>query len=436
MLPLLTGDGSRSIAWRHGRAVSLADFRNDVAALASRLAPHGPIVNLCEDRYAFLVSFTAALSLQRTSLLPPSRAEQLLLEIERAHPGSERIDDALVASALAAKANARALPTQIDSDFVALIGYTSGSTGQPKANAKRWRAAHGTSACNAAAMRAVLQIAEHESAWVLATVPSQHMYGMELSILLPLIGNMAVHSSRPLFPADIAAALSELPPPRVLVSTPVHLRAIIESGIDFPRASLVVSATAPLSRALAEAVEARVGPLLEMFGSTETCVIASRRTAVEAHWRAYEGIVLSPLESATRVDAPWFADSAMLQDVVELQAPDRFVVRGRHADMIEVAGKRASLADLTKRVLAIEGVRDAHVFQPTDAEPGAIARVAALVVAPTLEPRQILDALAKSVDPAFLPRPLVLVDSLPRNELGKLPREQVLAMFQRYRAGR
>ena len=51
--------------------------------------------------------------------------------------------------------------------------------------------------------------------------------------------------------------------------------------------------------------------------------------------------------------------------IVELQRRGEFRVRGRNTDLIEVAGKRASLADLTRRVLAIQGVRDAVVFQPS-----------------------------------------------------------------------
>jgi acyl-coenzyme A synthetase/AMP-(fatty) acid ligase len=97
--------------------------------------------------------------------------------------------------------------------------------------------------------------------------------------------------------------------------------------------------------------------------------------------------------------------------------------------MIEVAGKRASLADLTRRLLAIEGVKDAAVFQPDQDVVGTIYRVAAAVVAPGLNAKHILECLAGSVDPAFLPRPLMLVDALPRNELGKLPRGKLLELL-------
>jgi acyl-coenzyme A synthetase/AMP-(fatty) acid ligase len=118
----------------------------------------------------------------------------------------------------------------------------------------------------------------------------------------------------------------------------------------------------------------------------------------------------------------------MLLDLLEIEG-QHFVVRGRNADMIEVAGKRASLADLTRRLLAIEGVQDAAVLQPDAAQVGTIARVAALVVAPNMHAREILKRLATTIDPAFMPRPLVIVERLPRNEVGKLPQTKLLELL-------
>jgi acyl-coenzyme A synthetase/AMP-(fatty) acid ligase len=171
--------------------------------------------------------------------------------------------------------------------------------------------------------------------------------------------------------------------------------------------------------------------MVEMFGSTETCVFASRRTASEEAWRLYDGVRLESQTEGTLVHAPWFVEPVLLQDIVEQRDGDRFVVRGRSSDMIEVAGKRASLSDLTRRLLAIEGVQEAVVFQPDADAVGTIRRVAALVVAPNLTAREVLDRLAGGVDSAFLPRPLLIVDELPRNELGKLPRERLLRALRR-----
>jgi acyl-coenzyme A synthetase/AMP-(fatty) acid ligase len=257
------------------------------------------------------------------------------------------------------------------------------------------------------------------------------MYGMEFSVMLPMLGGMAVHSGRPLLPADIALALAEIPAPRVLVTTPMHLRVLMESGIELPPLAGVISATAPFDQALALKVEQQFATILfEMFGSTETCIFATRRTAYEKAWRPYPNVEIVPRPDGVQVSSPWFAESVMLQDIVEMLPDGGFTVCGRNSDFIDVAGKRASLAELTRRLQAVQGVWDAVVFPPEQSSPGQVRRVAALAVAPGLTERTVIERLSASVDPAFLPRPLVLVDQLPRNETGKLPREQLLACLK------
>jgi acyl-coenzyme A synthetase/AMP-(fatty) acid ligase len=257
------------------------------------------------------------------------------------------------------------------------------------------------------------------------------MYGMETSVILPLVSDMAVHAGRPFFPADVAQALSEVPAPRVLVTAPVHLRALLASGQSFPELALVICATAPLDISLAVAVEREwKTTILEMFGATETCVIATRQTAYEEAWHLYEGVSMEPGPDSARVNAHWFDAPTTMPDVIELVSEGRFVIRGRNVDMIEVAGKRASLTDLTRRLLSIPGVEDAVIFQPDNQSAGGVRRVAALVVAPELTTESIYDQLTRCMDPVFIPRPLVKVPVLPRNELGKLPRDRLLAALQ------
>ena len=52
-----------------------------------------------------------------------------------------------------------------------------------------------------------------------------------------------------------------------------------------------------------------------------------------------------------------------------------------------------------------------------------------MVVAPGLNERQLLAALAERLDPVFLPRPLIKVDVLPRNDTGKVTRAALLALI-------
>jgi acyl-coenzyme A synthetase/AMP-(fatty) acid ligase len=266
---------------------------------------------------------------------------------------------------------------------------------------------------------------------IVATVPPQHMYGMEMSVLLPLLGDVGVHAGRPFFPADVATALAEVPAPRVLVTTPVHLRALVESGVGLPPLAAMLSATAPLPVELARAAERRFGaPLLEVYGSTETCVFASRRPAAEEDWSLYDGASLHPQPDGTAVEAPQLGAPVTLADIVSLSHDGRrFRLCGRHAGLLEVAGKRASLGDPPRRLLAIPGVRDGAVFQLGGGDALGVHRIAALAVAPGLDVHAILDTLRRAIDPLFLPRPLELVDALPRNETGKLPRAALLAML-------
>lgn len=438
-LPLLAaGAADRPVVWRQAQPVSAARFMAHVQAVAEQLPVAPAAVNLCEDRYAFLVAFCAIALRGQTNLLPSSRAPQAVAEAMAAHPGSYAVgEQALDAPPVhyrhlpalmdpPAEGGALAIPT-LPADQVVAIGYTSGSTGTPKANPKTWGSFNASNAGNLRMLHASVGRHFH----VVATVPPQHMYGMEMSVLLPLLDDVAVHAGRPLLPADVAAALAEIPSPRVLVTTPIHLRALLESGVALPPIDAMVSATAPMPLDLAQAAEARFGaPLLEVFGSTETCVFASRRSAHDEPWLLYDDVQLHPQPDGTQVRAPQLDQPMTLADVVTLHdGGRRFRLCGRHSDLLDIAGKRASLGDLTRRLQAIPGVQDGVVFQLENGDALGVQRIAALAVAPGMDEQTILDAFRQSVDPVFLPRPLRLVEALPRNETGKLPRAALLALL-------
>jgi acyl-coenzyme A synthetase/AMP-(fatty) acid ligase len=436
-LALLTvKEPDRVFAWRDGRPLTVAKFLADVRAAAASLPAGCYAVNLCEDRYAFLVAFCAVASRGQTNLLPPSRAPHAIDEVLAGHPGSYALGETprvgLPAHYVQLRldddsAEGDAIVPELDGDQLVAIGFTSGSTGQPKANPKAWSSVQASSLHNARTLGAAIGLVPGTIAHVVATVPPQHMYGLELSVLLPLFGPFAVHGGKPFFPADVAAALAEVPAPRLLVTTPIHLQALVRDPHPLPPLAAITSATAPLSRELAAEAEARYGaPVVELFGSTETCVIAHRRTVRETAWRLYPDISLKPQPDGTLVDAPYFAQPVVLQDIVELLPDHAFHLRGRNADLVEIAGKRASLADLTRRLLALPGVTDAVALQLDDEDGAGVRRIAALVVAPGRCEAELLESLRLAVDPVFLPRPFRRIDALPRNETGKLARSALL----------
>lgn len=418
----LSADPQRPISWRDGRAITRAEFADQVQRVAAALPPGSHLLNLCRDRYAFMLGFVAACWRGQINLLPSAEAPGLLARLAEQYGHPLQLSDEVLFELLA-----RAppdLPARAgEGEKPAALVFTSGSSGEPQAHSKLWPLLADTVA------RSGEVLLGSTFAHVVATVPPQHMYGLEFSVMLALAGRAAVHSGRPLFPRDISEALAQVPAPRVLLTTPLHLRALAQSGIALPALHRVISATAPLDRELAAMIEQRLGcPVIEIYGCTEAGSLASRRTVEGRLWRPHPGVRIDIVDGHTRVSAPYLPQSQALQDQVRLDHDGRFELLGRRGDLLKVAGKRASLRDITRHLLAIDGVQDGVIFQPTV---GDAARLAGLVVAPSLSVGEILEALARHLDPAFLPRPLRKLAQLPRDGLGKLPRAALLEALGR-----
>ena len=76
---------------------------------------------------------------------------------------------------------------------------------------------------------------------IVGTVPAQHSYGFESTVLLALHGDSPFWSGKPFYPQDIVVALAAVPRPRMLVTTPFHLAALVAAGLDLPPVDLLLS---------------------------------------------------------------------------------------------------------------------------------------------------------------------------------------------------
>jgi acyl-coenzyme A synthetase/AMP-(fatty) acid ligase len=249
--------------------------------------------------------------------------------------------------------------------------------------------------------------------------------------LIAMQNGLALVGERPFYPADICAQLSALPHPRCLITTPVHLRTLLAEVADVPPVDFLLCATALLAPQLAVEAEARFGaPLYEIYGCTEAGQVASRRTTDGAAWHLLRGVKLRQDEQGNRAHGGHVEIEAPLTDVIELNADGTFILHGRAADMVNIAGKRTSLSSLNHHLNSIPGVTDGVFFMPDDSS-GEMKRLLAFVVAPGLRGENILAALRNSVDAVFLPRPLYFVDALPRNSTGKITREALVQLMER-----
>jgi acyl-coenzyme A synthetase/AMP-(fatty) acid ligase len=429
------------VAYRSGVGVTARQFLADAALLAQRLPSAQHALNVCADRYRFTVGLAACLMSGRVSLLPSTHTPQVIAQLAAFAPDAfcltddRRCDielpqvyfqDLLDESAPAAAASTPFDVPQIAASQLAAIVFTSGSTGTPVPFKKTW----GLLARCVQSGAHSLGLLDGKSHALVGTVPGQHMYGFESTVLLALLSGNALSAERPFYPADVAAAVGRVPRPRVLVTTPIHLRTLLSSEIEFPALDLVMSATAPLSRDLAREVEARYGtPLLEIYGSTETGQIALRRTAQTAVWRLWPGVHLHSSNGQVFAQGGHIEQLTPMCDVIEITGKDEFLLHGRTADLVNVAGKRSSFGYLNAQLNAIPGVIDGAFFLREESSGSTgVARLAAVVVAPGMSVAGLTDQLRQLIDPVFLPRPLLIVQRLPRNATGKLP-EQALQGF-------
>jgi acyl-coenzyme A synthetase/AMP-(fatty) acid ligase len=430
LFPLTERHGDEVFAYRSTGLVRVSEFVANAVSLAHRLPDHRYVINLHADRYRYMLSFYAAVIAGQCTLMPPNRQPATLAQLGEIYSDSYIVGGDKDSLDFPKEPAGRDVQfPRIPADRLCAISFTSGSTGAPQPFPKYWQ----TLRTGAISNEALLLGDSQETINLVATVPAQHMWGMEMSVLLPMFAKVAVCHRVPFFPQDFADVLASIPEPHVLVSTPVHLETLLKSGVRIDSISRIFTATAPLSKELAVALEERYGArVTEVFGCSESGILAVRMTSSESLWRLADVFKLRASSDGFRVSADHLPEDVTLPDVIELVGNRRFRWVGRQQDMINIAGKRGSLVDLNRRLREIPGVDDGIVFMPE----GSDDRLAALVVAPGLKASDILRQLRLQVEPVFLPRPVYQVSALPRQETGKLAITAVQELFERIRESR
>ena len=431
--PILDRPVATAIAHRDGVEINCTTLLADVLACTDALPDQLYAINLCADRYLFTVAFLAALLRGKCNLLIPTRPAAALSEALASYPdacilhdGSGTLADdgpagvrrfQVVSGAAGGVAPAK-IPA-VPGEQLAAIVFTSGSTGVSQPIYKSWRSLWLGVQINRRQLFGDSAAAHH----LVATVPPWHMYGLEWSVLMSLASNTAIYSGDTFYPDDIRAALRQLPAGRCLVTTPLHLRALVRSGLDYPITDNILSATATLDPELAgEAERQFAGTLLEIYGCSEAGSMASRYPTVDPAWAFFDEFDIDRSGDAVFLAADHVDGIVRLADTLEFDRAGRFQLIGRDQDLVKIGGKRASLVELTNRLLTIDGVEDGVIFSP-DAD---ASRLSALVASKRLTADEIRRQFARLVDPVFLPRPLHVVDRLPRSDTGKMRRQDLL----------
>lgn len=420
-----------------GDARTALDLVTDADAIASSLpARDGDVLVVCADRYLSAACALAAWSRGKAIALPPNAQPGTVQDIAHAASTAVLLHDSddphgidvrtLVGHT--ARGGAYAAPAPLAAQQRLATIWTSGSSGAPRLCDKR-----------AAQLLGEAEMLASVFGWesgdvTLSTVPAFHLYGLLFGVLAPLVSGGAFVRGTPLFAPTIATCIVETRA-TVLVSVPPHLRALeslTREAIE-GRRPRVCSSGAPLARETADALAVNLGwKVTEIFGSTETGGIA-HRSSVDSPYVPFAGVSVEADAEARLVLRSPFNDAGpesatVTDDRVALEGDGRFRLLGRVGGIVKVAGKRVSTAEVEARIRRVPGVTDVAVI--TRDAPGARrVRLAAVVEAQGLTVEALRAALREHLDPAVVPRPLVLVHVLPREPTGKLRRDELLALL-------
>jgi long-chain acyl-CoA synthetase len=387
--------------------------------------------------------------------LPVAKARESRAKLTTKVRGTTRWDD-LVSTRRLSKRHPRPA-----TDDIALIQYTSGTTGTPKGAVL----SHGNLMANAAQARAwIPQISAGDHSVVHAVLPMFHAYGLTLCLTFA----MSIAGRLVLFPAFdpdlVLAAIKKRPPTFLPAVPPIYTR--LQHAADSKKVSLKgiaigISGAMPLSQDVIEPWEARTGGyLVEGYGLSECSPVLMANPVADSRRLGAVGLPLPSTEArvvdpddASKVlgtDEPgelqvrgpqvfsgywgkaeatdevftadgWFRTG----DIVAIDADGFVHIVDRLKELIITGGFNVAPSEVEDTLVKHPSVREVAVVGITT---GGNEQVVAAVVPTdpaTFDP-DVLRAYAREHMAAYkVPRRVVVVEDLPRSMIGKVLRRKV-----------
>jgi fatty acid CoA ligase FadD36 len=335
-------------------------------------------------------------------------------------------------------------------EATALIIYTSGTTGPPKGVV----VSRGAIAADIDMLAGAWQWTPDDT--LVHGLPLYHVHGLVLGLLGSLrIGNRFAHTGKPT-PAAYAAAAGSL-----YFGVPTVWSRVVDD-LDASRAlasaRLLVSGSAPLPVPVFDKLAELTGHrAVERYGSTESLITIS--TVVDGERRpGWVGLPLTGIETRLvdedgaavphdgetigrlQVRGPTMFDGYLNTPDATAEAFDadgwyrtgdvavaddggmHRIVGRESVDLIKSGGFRIGAGEVETALLGHPGVREVAVVGLPDDDLGQ--RIVAFVVGDA-EPDALIDFVAQQLSVHKRPREVRLVDSLPRNAMGKVLKKEL-----------
>ncbi|MEE9297024.1 MAG: AMP-binding protein [Phycisphaerae bacterium] len=344
----------------------------------------------------------------------------------------------------------------VQPDDLAVLLYTSGTSGAPKGVELSFNNLRS----NCDAIIEAVRLRDHDR--FLCVLPPFHVFGLTANVLVPVLRGLAVRAIPRFNPAAVFRAITEFQP-TVLMAIPSMYAALLRNKSADPNTfrgfHLLVSGGEPLPDVVADAFRERFSvDLLEGYGLTETSPVISidlprdhRRGAVgkpltnlqlrivteEGHIAAAneEGEILvrgpsvmrgyhnRPEETAAVLDPDgWFATG----DIGKLDHDGFLHITGRKKEMIIVGGENVFPQEIENVLSRHPAVEEAAVIGMPDPSRGEVP-LAFLTLKGNVSATDIeLRSFAKQHLAGYkVPREIRIVDDLPRGPTGKVAKRKL-----------
>lgn len=317
----------------------------------------------------------------------------------------------------------------------ALVVVTSGSTGDPKGVVLSHAALQASTAASIERLGC-----RRGEPWLLS-LPLSHVAGIQVLLRCRALDSDAVILPR--FDPELVAAAEA-----VHVSlVPTQLHRLLEAGVEVSGFRTILLGGAPAAPELLEQARAAGANVVTSYGMTETCGgcvydgIPLADVTVELRDRRPDGsgtvAVRAPMlfdgyrddtgTTSAPLDDGWFVTA----DHGRFDPDGRLEVLGRGDDVIVTGGENVAAAAVADALQRHPSVADAAVVGRPDPEWGQI--VVAVVVPDDPGDPPSLDSLRRFVrtelGAAAAPRDLVVVDALPRDDMGKVTRASLQGLL-------
>ena len=445
-----------------GATLSRSDLVGAATSVAERVAGAGRVAVLATPTATTVLAITGCLiagvpvvpvpadvgEAERRHILTDSGARAWLGEVPRESQGLPHVPVRLHARSW----HRYAEPSP---DATAMVMYTSGTTGPPKGLLISRRAI----AADIDMLAEAWQWTPEDT--LVHGLPLYHVHGLVLGLLGSLrIGNRFVHTGKPK-PAAYARAVSEFGG-TLLFGVPTVWARVVDDG-DAARAlapaRLLVSGSAPLPVPVFDGLKALSGhQAVERYGSTESLITLStlaagdRRpgwvglplTGVQTRLATEDGADV-PHDGETigrlHVKSPTMFDGYLNRPdaTTEVLRPDGWyhtgdvaviddggmhrIVGRESVDLIKTGGFRVGAGEIETTLLGHPGVREVAVVGAPDEDLGQ--RIVAFVVGDA-SPDELIEFVAQQLSVHKRPRSVRLVDSLPRNAMGKVLKKELM----------